>query len=216
MSRPLNKRHMRYAATDAYLIGLLFADFVWKGYIDEDKLLAQTKRYMTFHTSKGPRPANNTGHPLLPLDILTPPARAPLLVCGTCSRSLSFGCFPKASRGAASGRTCWVCRALDARRTGQRPAEEQRLQQDKGKKRQPGQTRQQHDPPHQHGQQRKTIPKPYNGPPPPVKGQSKISRSKRSKGVVGESSNSAYGFFGWDGEDTPGGTYYMGMYDIYY
>lgn len=86
-----------------------------KGYINEETLIEQSSRYMLFYRD-GPRGVN-VGHPLLPLDILVAPPSGDKLVCKTCSRALSLGCFSKVARKVGGNGNCFVCHALKSRQT---------------------------------------------------------------------------------------------------
>ncbi|KIP10779.1 hypothetical protein PHLGIDRAFT_41854, partial [Phlebiopsis gigantea 11061_1 CR5-6] len=113
-NRPLPKKHLQYATMDAYLIYRVYAEFVYMGYINyikEANLLEQSARYMTLH-QRAPKPVN-TGHPLLPLDIIFAPTTRKRLLCATCARSLSLQCFPKSVPGLDGDRNCFVCRAVN-------------------------------------------------------------------------------------------------------
>lgn len=182
---------------DVYLISRIFADFVTKGYIDEALLLEQSARYMTFHQS-APKPAN-TGHPLLPLDILVPPSMGEKILCATCSRSLSLQCFPKPARGLGGDRNCFVCRAVNlnkAERAAKKAADK-----------------------------RPASSQPEN-PGAAVPSMNRSSRSRYSSGhhrphgisdwssgIIYPDADGKVEIFGYDDEETPGGTYLRDMYD---
>jgi exonuclease 3'-5' domain-containing protein 1 len=106
--RPLQDEYLSYAVKDALLIARLYWEFESKDYIKEMTLLEQSSRYLAQH--KSCRPPMNSGHPLLPLEILSVPnILSSTRACGTCTRSLSSGCFP------SNGSNCMLCRAYHAR-----------------------------------------------------------------------------------------------------
>ena len=185
---------------DAYLISRIFAELVYNGYINEEQLLEQSARYMTLHQT-APKPAN-TGHPLLPLDVLVAPSSGEKLPCMTCSRSLSLQCFPKSARGLSGDRNCFVCRAVNlnkAERAAKKAAGKQPGSSNKS------QTRDRLDRARGHlGEPGTEQPKfyiglaiPYNGIP----------------DIIYPDADGKVGIFGYDDEDTPGGTYLRDMYD---
>ena len=121
--RPLAKTYQDYAAQDIVLIAELYNKFLSQHYIREDKLLAQSSRYIALN--RGDQPGKIDGHPLLPLNILDPVTYGKHLVCNHCSRSLPADCFSKAAATAGARRNCWVCRAVRVRNNLHRKWEEE-------------------------------------------------------------------------------------------
>lgn len=97
---------------DVHLISLLWQTFVFRGFIGEERLLAQSSRYMRIHEDA---PVSH-GHPLLPLEILqAPPPNTNLMACQACSRALSSKSFPIKMDYSYDTSRCWVCLALKVR-----------------------------------------------------------------------------------------------------
>lgn len=113
--RPLSSVHLNYAAADLLLIGKVYQTFLCNGYIDEATLLVQSRRFLAIHM-RGLPPANS-GHSLLPLNILSVPAtpsNGETIECAFCRRTMPSKCFPAPGR-ASEARGCWVCRATGVR-----------------------------------------------------------------------------------------------------
>lgn len=199
---------------DAYLIYRVYAEFIYMGYINyikEANLLEQSARYMTLH-QRAPKPMN-TGHPLLPLDIIVAPTARERLLCATCARSLSLQCFPKSARGLDSDRNCFVCRAVNLNKAERAAKKVTGKQPGTSQKPQPG------------GQPAAGIssgrfgrrlgessvrqPRFHNG----VAFHERPQNHSYGTNITYPDSDGKYGIFGYDDEDVPGGTYYRDMYD---
>ena len=103
-----------------YLISCLYVNFVEKGYINEEKLLKQSARYMVLYQN-ALKPVNS-GHPLLPLDILKLPS-GDKRVCKGCLRALSSASFPGSASESDDNGVCWVCRAVKLQSRPKKPQE---------------------------------------------------------------------------------------------
>ena len=69
--RPLPEPYLRYSSRDVYMIGTLYAHFKEQGYIINDRLSAQSARYLSISHNERPRATDEfKRHPLLPLHIL--------------------------------------------------------------------------------------------------------------------------------------------------
>ena len=115
--RPLAEPYLRYSSRDVYLIGILYAHFKEQGYIDNDRLSAQSARYVSILQTAKPRSTDIfKRHPLLPLHILDYNGYALTRSCISCSRNLPETAFSKSGWRLAKKRQCWVCRAISVRR----------------------------------------------------------------------------------------------------
>lgn len=118
LQRPLGKSALQYAAADIHKICLLYETFVASGYISSDSLVRQSASYIALH-AKG-RPYGNdeyNRHGLLPLALLTEPQAVPMVQCRGCSRHLPASAFSQSGSTVGRNVTCFVCKAVDARRT---------------------------------------------------------------------------------------------------
>lgn len=201
--RPLWKKHIQYAAKDIQLISKLFLLFSQKGYVNETELLAQSARYMTLRRDGPPPP--NSGHSLLPLDILVvPPDRAASQLCKSCTRKLALPCFPQKPRDDSMAQTCLVCCAvkihnaeLPAKQKAQGWQRRQKAQGEKRKREEQARS-QQLQREQQAGQSSRIL---------------QTGFLSMSSIVLVPNSHGEVGIFGYDDEDIPGGTYYRDMYD---
>lgn len=205
---------------DIHLICRLYLLFLQKGYIDESKLLVQSSRYMNLSRNRGIKLANS-GHPLLPLDVLiVPPARASLLLCASCSRQLALLCFPRVRRDDSAERICWVCAAvkvhdaeLAAKKKAQQEQQKQKAEESKRKREAEQAAAQQHGRAQQAGPS-SVARRPPRSPRRPARGLGYMKgRSAAADDRLKPDSDGKFGIFGYDEEDIPGGTYYRDMYD---
>lgn len=99
LQRPLTYQLLQYAAKDIFLIGVLYPEFLRRGWIPNDpvqngRLLGQCARYISAHVQQGKSPEENIFRPcaIVPLDVMYEPV-GPFHKCCACSRSLSFAAF---------------------------------------------------------------------------------------------------------------------------
>ncbi|KAJ3853914.1 hypothetical protein EV368DRAFT_81116 [Lentinula lateritia] len=110
LRRPIQGKHLSYAAYDIELIELIHNAFQQRGYI-KLSLSEQSERYITIWSDIQPQASDNNlyrSHPLLPLEILvqgSPQDKE----CNGCKRKLSRGSFPP-----LGSRYCFVCHAVQA------------------------------------------------------------------------------------------------------
>jgi exonuclease 3'-5' domain-containing protein 1 len=117
LKRPLPELYLRYSSRDVYLIGILYAHFKEQGYINNDRLSAQSARYLSISQNAKPRATDIfKKHPLLPLHILDYNDYALTRACIGCTRPLPEAAYPKSGWKQAKKRQCWVCRAISVRR----------------------------------------------------------------------------------------------------
>ena len=115
MIRPLPELYRRYSSRDVYHIGILYAHFKEQGYINNDRLLAQSARYLSIFENARPRATDIfKKHPLLPLHILDYNNYALTRSCIGCKRSLPEVAYPKSAWRQVK-KQCWVCRAISVR-----------------------------------------------------------------------------------------------------
>lgn len=116
LKRPLPEPYLRYSSRDVYLIGILYAHFKEQGYINNDRLSAQSARYLSIFQKAKPRATDIfSQHPLLPFQILDYNDSAFTQPCISCSRSLPEDAYSKAGWKTPKKRQCWVCRAINVR-----------------------------------------------------------------------------------------------------
>ena len=115
--RPLPERYLRYSSRDVYMIGILYAHFKEQGYIINDRLSAQSARYLSISQNARPQATDKfKRHPLLPLHVLEYKDSALTKSCISCNRSLPEAAFPKSGWRLSKKRLqCWVCRAISVR-----------------------------------------------------------------------------------------------------
>ncbi|KAF9069438.1 ribonuclease H-like domain-containing protein [Rhodocollybia butyracea] len=110
--RPIEEKHLGYAAHDVELIESVYTVFKRRGFINRS-LSEQSQRYITLWSDI--QPSDNDvdvfrSHPLLPLDILVQGSPQDT-TCGGCRRKLSQGCFPHFQWELF----CYVCLAVQAK-----------------------------------------------------------------------------------------------------
>jgi exonuclease 3'-5' domain-containing protein 1 len=117
MVRPLPWKLLCYAATDIYLIALLYEDFSSKGWLSlGSKFFGRCDRYVSMHKQHG-RIRKDTGRfqtgPLMPLGILNEGDLKGCwkTVCITCGRLLTLFAFETNGQGYRR-RVCRLCLAI--------------------------------------------------------------------------------------------------------